>query len=169
MNPHGRVPVISDGEIVVWESHAILRYLAARHSAGRFWSEDAAARAAVDGWMDWSQTRLQPDFLNGVFWGFYRTPEAQRDWPAIRASLARCEWHFAKLDRLLEGRRFLLGDDPTLADIAAGTSLYRYFELEIERPQLPRVERWYQALQQRGAYQTHVMIPFGELYGRLDY
>jgi glutathione S-transferase len=169
MNPHGRVPVVSDDDAVVWESHAILRYLAARHGAGRFWCEDAAARAAVDGWMDWSQTSLQPDFLGGVFWGFYRTPEAQRNRPAIRASLARCARHFEKLDRLLEGKAFLLGDKLTLADITAGTSLYRYFELEIERPQLTQVERWYRTLQQRHAYRTHVMLPFEELRGRLDY
>ncbi|HEY3792877.1 MAG TPA: glutathione S-transferase [Bradyrhizobium sp.] len=169
MNPHGRVPVIRDGEAVAWESHAILRYLAARHGAGRFWPDDAAARARVDGWMDWSQTALQPDFLSGVFWGFYRTPEDKRNWPAIRASLARCAGHFERLDRLLEGRSFLLGDDLTLADITAGTSLYRYFELEIERPKLAQVERWYRTLQQRQAFRTHVMIPFGELRGRLDY
>jgi glutathione S-transferase len=62
MNPHGRIPVIRDDATTVWESHAILRYLAARYSAGRFWSDDPVARAAVDGWMDWSQTALQPDF-----------------------------------------------------------------------------------------------------------
>jgi glutathione S-transferase len=90
MNPHGRVPVIRDDDATVWESHAILRYLAARDGAGQFWSSDPAARAPVDGWMDWSQTSLQPDFLIGVFWGFYRTPEDKRNWPAIRAALARC-------------------------------------------------------------------------------
>lgn len=169
MNPHGRVPVIREGDATVWESHAILRYLAARHGAGRFWSDDPAARAPIDGWMDWSQTALQPDFLNGVFWGFYRTPEDKRNRAAINAALARCAGHFSKLDRLLEGRPFLLGDALTLADITAGTSLYRYFELEIERPPLPQVERWYRALQRRPAYREHVMIPFGELRGRLDY
>ena len=163
------MPVIRDGDTTVWESHAILRYLAARHGAARFWSGDPAARAAVDGWMDWSQTALQPDFLTGVFWGFYRTPEDKRNWPAINAALARCARDFEKLDRLLEGRSFLLGDALTLADITAGTSLYRYFELEIERPQLPQVERWYRALQQRPAFREHIMIPFGELRGRLDY
>ena len=169
MNPHGRVPVIREGDTTVWESHAILRYLAPRHGVGQFWSGDPADRAVVDGWMDWSQTALQPDFLNGVFWGFYRTPEHKRNWPAINAALARCAGHFAKLDRLLEGRPFLLGDALTLADITAGTSLYRYFELEIERPRLPQVERWYRALQQRPAFREHIMIPFGELRGRLDY
>jgi glutathione S-transferase len=102
MNPHGRIPVIRDELAAVWESHAILRYLAARDSAGRFWSDDPVARAAVDRWMDWSQTSLQPDFLVGVFWGFYRTPEDKRNWPAIQASLARCTRHFEKLERLLE-------------------------------------------------------------------
>jgi glutathione S-transferase len=167
LNPHGRVPVIRDDEATVWESHAILRYLAARHGGARFWSDDPVARAAVDGWMDWSHTALQPDFLVGVFWGFYRTPEDKRNWPAIRAALARCARDFEKLDRLLEGRPFLLRDALTLADITAGTSLYRYFELEIERPALPQVERWYRTLQQRAAYREHVMIPFEELRGRL--
>jgi glutathione S-transferase len=120
------------------------------------------------GWIG-RKTSLQPDFLMGVFWGFYRTPEDKRNWLAIRASLARCASHFGKLDRLLEGRKFLLGDALTLADISAGTSLYRYFELEIERPQLPQQERWYHTLQQRPAFRDHVMIPFGELRGRLDY
>src|SRR5262249_9941968 len=86
LNPHGRVPVIEDDGVVVWESHTILRYLGARYSGGRFWSDDPAERSRVDGWMDWAQTALQPDFLIGVFWGFYRTPEPQRNLPAIRAS-----------------------------------------------------------------------------------
>ncbi|WJR79439.1 glutathione S-transferase [Bradyrhizobium sp. NP1] len=169
MNPHGRVPVIQDERATVWESHAILRYLAARHGDGRFWSSDPAARARVDGWMDWSQTSLQPDFLGGVFWGFYRTPEDRRDWRAISAALTRCAAHFARLDRQLMGRSYLLGETLSLADITAGTSLYRYFELEIERPPLPEVARWYRALQAREAFRTHVMIPFDELRGRLDY
>jgi len=169
MNPHGRIPVIREGDTIVWESHAVLRYLAARHSVGGFWSDDPALRAGVDGWMDWSQTALQPDFLGGVFWGFYRTPDEKRNWPAINAALSRCAMHFGKLDRLLEGRSFLLGEKLSLADITAGTSLFRYFELEIERPNLPQVERWYRTLQERQAYRTHIMIPFGELRGRLDY
>jgi glutathione S-transferase len=169
MNPHGRVPVIQDGDTIVWESHAILRYLAARYGSGKFWSDDLTARARVDGWMDWSQTSLQPDFLGGVFWGFYRTPEAERNWPAIGAALKRCATHFEKLDRLLQDRTYLLGDALSLADITIGTSLYRYFELEIDRRSLPQVERWYRTLQHHQAFCEHVMIPFGELRGRPNY
>jgi len=169
LNPHGRVPVIEDGDAVVWESHACLRYLAACYGRGVFWADDPAERARVDGWMDWSQTALQPDFLNGIFWGYYRTPEAQRDWPAINRSLARCAGHFTLLDRVLAGRSFLLGEQLSLADIPIGTSLYRYFELDIDHPELPHVRTWYERLQERPSYRQHVMLPFGELRGRLDY
>jgi glutathione S-transferase len=119
--------------------------------------------------MDWSQTALQPTFLNGVFWGYYRTPEAQRDQPAIRRSLNLCVDLLKVLDDVLASRMFLLGDKLSLADIPAGTSLYRYFGLDIERPALPNIEAWYRRLQQRPAYREHVMIPFGELRGRLAY
>jgi glutathione S-transferase len=169
MNPHGRVPVIDDGGVVVWESHSILRYLAARFGDARWWPADPGTRSMAERWMDWSQTALQPDFLMGVFWGFYRTPDAQRDWPAIRGKIAACAAHFRLLDRMLEGRRYLLGDELTLADIAAGTALYRYFELEIERPGVAHVEGWYRRLQERPAYRSAVMVPFDELRGRLAY
>lgn len=169
MNPVGRIPVINDNGTIVWESHAILRYLAARYGRGKFWSGDPAERSESDRWMDWSQTTLQPDFLIGVFWGFYRTPDGQRNWPAIRDKIARCAKHFQLLDEVLTGRKFLSGNHLTLADIPAGTALFRYFELEIERPSIPNVEAWYRRLQERTAYRENVMVPFDELRGRLDY
>jgi glutathione S-transferase len=58
---------------------------------------------------------------------------------------------------------------PPLADIQIATNLYRYFNLDIDRPSVPNVEAWYRRLQDRGAYRQHVMVPFPELYGRLDY
>src|SRR5436190_3500063 len=137
MNPSGRVPVIDDNGAIIWESHAILRYLAARYGNRRFWSEDPGERSQADRWMDWSQTALQPDFLLGVFWAFYRTPAPQRNWPAIQEKIARCAQHFQLLDQVLVDRRFLCGNILTLADIPTGNSLYRYFELEIDRPSIP--------------------------------
>lgn len=169
MTPHGRVPVMEDDGVVVWESHAILRYLAARHGGSDWWPGDPAERARTDGWMDWSQTTLQRDFLTGVFWGWYRTPDAERDMSAVKVAVAACARHFLLIDSILADQAFLGGDRIGLADIAAGTHLYRYFELDIDRPCLPHVEDWYGRLCRRPAYAEHVMIPFGEMKGRLAY
>jgi len=170
MNPHGRVPVIRDSDgTIVWESHSILRYLAARYGSPRFWSDDAAQRSQADRWMDWSQSTLQPAFLTGVFWGFYRTPEALRNAKSIEESLNRCAQYFQLLDRVLAERPFIAGDSLSLGDIAAGANLYRYFELDIKRPDVPNVEAWYERLKLRPAFREHVMVPFDELFGRLTF
>jgi glutathione S-transferase len=166
LNPHGRIPVLQDGDVTIWESHAILRYLAAQHGEGKFWPRDAAARARNDEWMDWAQTAFRPAFLGGVFIAYYRTPEAERNWPAIRQSLEASARLLQLIDRLLESRPFLSGGDFSLGDIPAGAMLYRYFELDIERPRLPQVEAWYARLQERKAYRENVMIPFDELRGK---
>lgn len=169
MNPHGKVPVIEDDEVVVWESHAILRYLAANYGADRLWAADPAVRAPIDGWMDWAQTALQPAFLGGVFWGWHRTPEAQRDTAAVARALDQTVACLRKVDRQLADRPFVGGEMLSLADIAIGAHLYRYFELDIERPALSRVEAWYGRLTARAAYREHVMVPFAELKGRLTF
>lgn len=169
MNPHQHVPVIDDNGKTIWESHTIIRYLAARYGEQRFSADDAYERSRFERWMDWSQTTLQPDFLNGVFWGLYRTPELQRDLQAISKYVDRCSRHFILLDGILNKQPYLVGESLTLADILAGTSLYRYFELEIERPDVPHVRAWYQRLQERPAYCEAVMIPFEDLRGRLDF
>lgn len=169
LNPNRMIPVIEDDGQVVWESHAILRYLAAAHAHEAYWPKDPFERSLADRWMDWCATAWQPAFLGGVFWGFYRTPEAERDEPAIRRSIELCSQLMGLLDRQLAAHPYLAGDHLSLADIPIGASLYRYFELDIERPPLPHVEAWYARLQARPAYRQNVMLPFDELKGRLAF
>ena len=168
MNPHGKVPVLEDGATVLWESHAILRYLAAAHGGAAFWPADPATRSLADRWMDWSLSSLQPAFMD-LFWGYYRTPEAERDHRRIEGARRRCEEFYALLERELAGRRYLAGDGFGLADIPAGATLYRYYELGLPRPARPHLEAWYARLAARPAYRAQVMRPFSELYGRSDY
>jgi glutathione S-transferase len=112
---------------------------------------------------------LQPAFLVGVFWGWYRTPEAQRNLAAVDKALEQTSRYLKHVDHQLKGRSFMLGDRLSLADIPIGTHLYRYLNLDLPRPNLPNVERWYERLQSRSAYREHVCVPFDELYGRLDF
>ena len=165
LNPHGRVPVIQDVDgTVVWESHSILRYLAATYGAahgdGMLWPADTTGRSQRDRWMDWSLSRLQPALIDGIFMPLCRTPEAQRDMALVERSIAQCAAAFQLLDARLQTRDYLEADRLTLADIPAGTCLYRYFELDIPRPPLPNVMAWYRRLQTRPAYREHVMIGF---------
>lgn len=153
---------------MVWESHAIVRYLCARYGGGRLWCDDPVERSRADRWMDWTLASLQPDFMD-LFWGFFRTPADQRDDALVRDRTERCARHYGLLDDELAGRDLLAGADLIIADIAVGTLLYRYFAFEVARPPLPHVEAWYCRLKGRPAYRAHVMRPFAELRGRLRY
>lgn len=168
MNPHGRVPVIDDDGTIVWESHTILRYLAARYGAGTFWADDPATRAQAEQWMDWSQTSLQPAFMD-LFWGYYRTPEAERDTARVERASAQCVEDYRLLESQLNDRFFLAGDGLSLADIPAATSLHRYLALDLPRPDLPLIEAWYARLAERPAYRDHIMLDFSDLKGRLAF
>ena len=118
--------------------------------------------------MDWALATLQPDFMD-LFWGFYRTPDSERNWSAIRDAVSRCARDYSLLDRHLAHREYLAGDRFTLGDIPAGASLYRYLRLEIERPRIPHVEAWYRRLTERRSYRENVMIPFDDLRGRISF
>lgn len=168
MNPHGRVPVLADGDLVVWESHSVVRYLAARYGAGSLWAEAPETRSLADRWMDWSLATLQPDFMR-LFWGYFRTPEAQRDPAGVQSAIDACNRHFRLLDAHLAERPFLAGSQLTMADIPAGTALYRYYEMGADVPDHPHVREWYARLAERPAYREHVMVPFEELRGRLAF
>lgn len=169
LNPNRLVPVVEDEQGAVWESHAILRYLAARHGGPDWWPHDPFERSLADRWMDWCQSTWQPAFIGGVFWGYWRTPEAQRDLAAIERSVEECARLVGLLDDALEGKAFLAGERLSLADIPLGASMYRYFEMPIERPCAPHVEAWHARLRERSAYREHVEVPFDDLKGRLAF
>ena len=169
MNPNSRVPVIKDGALVLWESQAILRYLAAQYgrdsAAGKFWSDNAAERAQADQWMDWSATTLQPAFLGGIFMPYFRTPEAQRNRQQIENGVETVGNLMLMLERQLQGKKYLLGDALTLADIPVACNFYRYFEIDLPKPRMPNVMAYYERLKARPAYRHHVMVSFQELRG----
>lgn len=168
LNPHARIPVLVDEGNVVWESNSIVRYLAARYSRGELWPESPWERACAERWMDWELSKLQEDFI-ALFWGYYRTPEAERDAAAIDAARARCAAHMLQLDRHLASQAYLAGDVFTMGDIPCAVCLYRYFNmgLDVERP--VHLLEWYRRLGARPAYCSTVMVPFDELGGRIDY
>jgi glutathione S-transferase len=158
-NPTGLVPMISDDGFDLWESNAIVRYLGARYGAGRLWPEDPASRAVADKWMDYQLGTVFPAF-KGALLGLVRTPKVDRDPAAIAASVRATAEALTTLDGELEGRKFVAGDALTVGDIALGPTVYRWLNLEIERPSLPNLEAWHVRLAERPAYRQHVMVSF---------
>lgn len=168
MNPNGLVPVLQDGALTVWESHATLRYLAAQYGQETLWRSDPAERALVDQWTDWTATTFQPGWI-ALFWLLVRTPRDQHDDKAITAAFAKTASALRILDANLIERDYLAGDRLSYADIAAGVALYRWFSMDITRPAMPGVENWYRRLQERPAFRKTVMVSYAELVGRLAF
>jgi glutathione S-transferase len=158
MNPNRLIPVVRDGDACIWESNSIVRYLAAKHSAGGLWPEDPLLRSEADRWMDWQLTTLQPA-ISPVFWGLVRTPPEKRDMALIQASAGKLNDAMALLDRHLAGRPFVAGDALSIGDIPVGCVCWRWGNLAIERPDLPGIAAYRARLEARPGYRDHVMLP----------
>ncbi|CAB3795233.1 glutathione S-transferase family protein [Pararobbsia alpina] len=153
MNPNGRIPTIMDEDFVLWESNSILRYLAMQYGKeATLYPVDARLRAAIDRWLDWSLSTLQPA-ERPVFWGMVRTPPHERDMASIAAEAKKVAVLWGIVDAHLVGRDFLEGAGFSLADIVLGAYARRWFGLEgIERPPLHNLARWYEGLGSRSGF-----------------
>ena len=160
LNPNQVVPTIRDGDLVLWESGAIVRYLASRYGRGLLWPEDPAAAARADQWMDWHKDKVSFGFFD-VFINQIRVTAAQADQAAIARGAKVAGKQYQLLDAHLANARFLAGAVFSAADIPMGAMTYRYLRLAIERPALPNVTRWFDELNERPTFQKHVAIPFG--------
>lgn len=158
LNPNGLVPTIEDDGFVLWESNAIVRYLAAKPGAGGLWPADPKARARADQWMDWQVSTFWPA-IRTLFMGLVRTPEPERDQQAIESSRLKTAEALAIVDAALESHPFLAGDAFSMGDIPLGCGIWRWMALPIERPPLPNVQRWFDALAARPAFRKIVMLP----------
>ncbi|MBB1199984.1 glutathione S-transferase family protein [Enterobacteriaceae bacterium 89] len=159
-NPNGLVPLLNDEDqqITLWESNTIVRYLAAQYGQNRLWEENPAKRAQGDKWMDWANGTLTPAH-RPILMGLVRTPPEKRNQAEIEAGIAQCEKLFAILDAELAKHEWLSGDAFGLGDIAVGPFVYNLFTAVTTWESHPNLQRWYQQLTRRPAFQDAVMIP----------
>lgn len=152
LNPNAMVPVLVDGDTVLWESNTICRYLAARYGAGRLLPSDALERARVEQWMDWQATELN-NAWRYAFMSLVRGSPAHSDPAQLGASVMQWNRHMGILERQLEKTgAFAAGPDFSLADIVLGLSINRWLMTPIERPVLPAIDSYVARLRQRPAY-----------------
>jgi glutathione S-transferase len=157
MNPNALVPTIDDDGFVLWESHSIVRYLAAKHGAGTLWPADLKQRADSDRWMDWALT-FQASFRT-VFWGLVRTPPEKRDLQAIEEARQKCAELLAIPNAALANRPYFAGNSLTIGDIPLGCHVHLWMRLAIERPAHANLQRWFDRLCTRAPFKKIVDTP----------
>ncbi len=157
-NPNALVPMINDDGFVLWESQAIVRYLARKHGLGSLCPSEANACADADRWMDWNATTVWPN-LRPVFWNLVRTEPAKRDMALVATSRKGLAASMSILDAHLANRQYVTGADFTMGDIPAGVSIHRWFQMDIEREDLPNLAAYYKRLQARPAFARHAGLP----------
>jgi glutathione S-transferase len=141
-NPNAMVPLLEDGAFTLWESNVIVRYLCARHSAGRMYPQDLQARFDAERWMDWQQTTLNPAGRE-AFVQLVRVAPDKRQQKLIDDSVAVTEPLLDMLDKHLATRPFMAGDRLTMADIPIACEMHRWWGLPLPRPSRPHLAAWY--------------------------
>lgn len=157
MNPNRMVPVVKDGDLVLFESNTIVRWLAAKYGVGRLWIADPDARARAEVWTDWQHSFAHP--FRDVIFGLLRTAPEKRDWPAIERGKAECARLFGIADAALATSPWLSGAEFGIGDVPLGCFAHVWLNLDIERPDHPALADWYARLLRRPAYAKLVATP----------
>ncbi|MEO8135070.1 MAG: glutathione S-transferase family protein [Betaproteobacteria bacterium] len=158
LNPNGLVPTMDDDGFILWESNAIVRYLAASRAPGTLLPDDAIVRALAGQWMDWMTSTYWPA-IRPLFLGLIRTAADKRDPVALEAARVKTAELMEMLDARLQSNTYLAGDVFTAGDISVGCGVWRWMALPIERAELPNVRRWFDLLSERPSFKKIVMHP----------
>ena len=157
-NPNALVPTLEDGDCVLWESNAIVRYLCAKHAAGSLYPENLCSRFYAERWMDWQQTTLNPAGRE-AFIQLIRTPDEERMRAKLAASVTATEPLLSVLEAHLAQHPFMAGEQLTIADIPIACEMHRWWGLPLPHPERPHLRRWYDGIRQLPAAQGVLDVP----------
>ncbi|HTJ93816.1 MAG TPA: glutathione S-transferase family protein [Pararobbsia sp.] len=152
LNPNAQVPVLKDGDFVLWESNSIVRYLANRYNGAHLYPVQPEARARVDQWLDWSATDFNRAWVY-AFLALARRMPSHQDENQIRASIENWTRCMTILDQHLSHTKgFVAGETFTIADIAIGLSINRWLGTPFDRAELPAVTDYFKRVADRPAF-----------------
>lgn len=155
MNPMGLVPVIRDGDVTMFESNAIVRYLSARYRPGVLRPEDHRQLAMAEQWMDWQQNVFCLP-VSTIFMNTIRVAPDQRDGAAVSEAEAHAADALRVADAHLSRHDWFAGPAFSFGDIAMGVYFWRYLGLDCRKPDAPHVMEWLEALERRDAFRIAV-------------
>ncbi len=157
LNPNAMVPVLVDGSSVIWESHTVLRYLAAKYGPESYYPTNLERRAVCDQWLDWKIAHVSPGLRALFFRHFLKMGEfTDRE---VEDSEAECARLFTILDgQLGKTGAYVAGPDITIADNSIGMAVHRWLSLPLKRPALSNIERYYETLSRLPSYEKTIKI-----------
>ena len=152
LNPNAMVPVLKDDDLIIWESNAILRYLANAYGGEWLYPIHPQSRAPIDQWMDWQSTELNTSWRY-AFMSLVRHSPAHQDPRLLAAACKGWSHTMSILNQQLEKTgRYVAGRNFTLADIPIGLAVNRWFETPLDHPDYPAVRHYYERLTERHGY-----------------
>ena len=158
LNPNGLVPTLQDGDLVLWESNTILRYLIRQYDKSKRFPADVQNQYQSEKWMDWQLGTMWPT-LRIAFLGLTRTPESERNHEAIRKAYQDTNALLALLDQQLANQRYCSGDSFNLGDIPLALCVSRWLLLNQTFPDqtgprtsLPNIELWMKCIEAETQY-----------------
>lgn len=159
IHPLGRIPALVDGDLVLWESNAILQYLSEQHGDGRLWSREPRRRAEIAAWLFWESCDWQPA-LAAILAPFV-APLVVPQPSGAQAAPADVDWGDARfrrtggfLDAQLAGRTFLAGEELTLADFSVAGMMTYARRARFPFDAYANIARWYEGIEQLDAWQA---------------
>ena len=156
MNPMGLVPVIRDGDVTMFESNAIVRYLSARYGQGVLRPDDHHQLAMAEQWMEWQQNNFAGP-VTAIFFNTVRLPPAKRSVKAVEDAEAKAISILKIADDHLSRHDWFAGPQFSFGDILMGCFVWRYMNLDCTKPEMPHVREWLEAIQTREAFRSTVM------------
>jgi glutathione S-transferase len=158
LNPNGLVPTLVDGDHVLWESTAILRYLACARGERLLYPADLRRQSLCDQWMTWHISTYVPA-MRPLFIEVVRNQGRNAD--AVARETVRCNAVVAILDEQLGRSRYLAGDEMTLADLCLVAGAHRWFSAPFARDPSPSHQRWYEEMKREEPFAAFVDVGFG--------
>lgn len=155
INPNGTIPTIDDDGTVLWDSLAIVAYLASKYAPAELYAASPDVHAHALQWMSWTNEHLEPQ-LHTLVMQLVRLARDARDQAALEAARQTTIAKLIIVDRQLARRRYLAGDEFSMADIPAGATIYRWSLFGLDGPTLPNLVDWQKRLQDRDAFQRHI-------------
>jgi glutathione S-transferase len=149
LNPNGKVPTLVDGELAVWESNTILRYLCNRHGGEAFYPADAVRRSLIERWMDWQLSALYGPYV--AIFKEAKKPAAERA-ANFATDAAELQMQLQILDRAAALDQWVAGGQLSLADICLGPIVHRCLDFPVDLAGLSKVRAWRERVAGRPAF-----------------